>query len=217
MLGHALALGVGAGVLLGQLVAALRQRAQQTVERGVALQGPQVFGVGAGDVDGHVVGVGVDALQASQVVVGGAFHGRGCVFADVQAQQQAGALRAAQGRALHMGDKRVEPLVVKPQPVDQRLALGQAKHARLGVAGLGQRRDRAHFDKAKAHGAQSVNAARVFVQPGGQTHAVGKAQARQRDRVADLGLGVELLQQRALGARHGAQRQVVGGFRVHAE
>ena len=181
------------------------------------MQGAQVFGVGAGDVDGHVVGVGVDAFKASQVVVGGALHGRGRVFADVQAQQQAGALRAAQGRALHMGHKSVQALVVKSQPVDQCLALGQAKHAGLGVAGLGQRCDRAHFDKAKAHGAQAVNATRVFVQPGGQTHAVGKAQARQRDRVAHLGLGVELLQQRALGACHSIQCQVVGGFRVHAE
>ena len=126
-------------------------------------------------------------------------------------------MRAAQGRALHVGHKSVQALVVKPQPVDQRLALGQAKHAGLGVAGLGQRRDRAHFDKAKAHGAQAVNAARVFVQPGGQAHTVGKAQARQSDRVADLGLGVEFLQQRALGARHSIECQVMGGFRVHAE
>ena len=45
--------------------------------------------------------------------------------------------------------------------------------------------DGADFDKAKAHGAQSVDAAGVFVQTCGHTDAVGKGQAGQFNRVVD--------------------------------
>src|SRR5471032_1682339 len=56
-------------VLLCQQLAPLRNRAQQRVQRLVTLQAAQVLGVGAGDVDGDVNGIGVDAGQAGQVVV----------------------------------------------------------------------------------------------------------------------------------------------------
>jgi hypothetical protein len=81
--------------------------------------------------------------------------------------------------------KGIQALVVEAQPVDQRVGLGQAEHAWLGVAGLGPGCDGAHLHKAKAHGAQAVDAARVFVQPGGQAHAVGEAQPGQFDGVID--------------------------------
>ena len=125
-------------MLLRQLFAAFRNGAQQRVQRLVALQAAQVLGVGAGDVDRDVVGVRVNAVQADQVVVGGVFNGRGGVFADVQAQQQGRALALAQGRALHVGNKGIQPVVVEAQAVDQRVGLGQAEHAGLGVAGLGE-------------------------------------------------------------------------------
>ena len=116
-----------------------------------------------------------------------------------------------------MPDKRVQPAVVKSQAIDQGLRLGQPEHAWLGVAALGQRRDRTHFHKAKAHGAQGVDAACVFVQAGGHAHAVGKAQARNLNRVVHLRLGVGPLQRRALGARQQGQGAVVRHLGVHAE
>jgi hypothetical protein len=51
-----------------QNLAALRDGAQQGVQRFVALQRAQVLGVGAGDVDSDIVGMRVDAVQADQVV-----------------------------------------------------------------------------------------------------------------------------------------------------
>ena len=150
--------------------------AKQAVQRLVALQRAQVLRVGRADVHRHIVGMRVHALQAGQVVARGVLDGRAGVLADVQAQQQRLALPAHLG-LLHVGDEGVQPLVVEAQAVDQGARLGQAEHARLGVARLALGRDGAHLDEAKTHGGQAVNAARVLVQAGGQTHAVGKTQA----------------------------------------
>ena len=121
----------------GQRLALVGDRAEQGVERLVALQRAQVGGVGARDVDRHVVGVRIDAVQADQVVVDRALDRRGRVLADVEAQQHRRLGRVApEARALHVGDEGVEPFVVEAEPVDQRVALRQAEHARLRVAGL---------------------------------------------------------------------------------
>ena len=75
-------------MLCCQGFAALGDLVQQRVQRFVALQRAQVFGVGTGDIDGHVVGMGVHAVQAGQVVVHRVVNRRSSVFADVQAQHQ---------------------------------------------------------------------------------------------------------------------------------
>jgi hypothetical protein len=122
-------------VLRRQCLAPLGHRAQQRVERLVALQRAQVLGVGARDVDRHVVGVRVHAVQAGQVVVGRALDRRGGVLADVQPQQHR-PCAGAKARALHVGDEGIQAFVVEAQPVDQRVGLRQAEHARLRVARL---------------------------------------------------------------------------------
>ena len=94
---------------------------------------------------------------------------------------------AAKARPLHVGQKRVQAFVVEAQAVDQGVGLGQAEHARLGVAALGQRRDGADFHKTKAHGGEAVDAAGVFVETGGQADPVGKLDAGHRVRVVDAG------------------------------
>ena len=97
------------------------------------------------------------------------------------------------------------------------MGLGQSKHARLGVAGLAQRRDGTHLDKAKPHRCQAVNAAGVFVQSGGHADAVGKVQACQRDRVVHPALAVSQRQRRALGVCQGCHGEVVSGFGIQAK
>jgi hypothetical protein len=215
--GHAALRAVGAGVLLCQLLAALGNRFQQAVERCVALQRAQVLGVGGADVDGDVVGMRVHAVQAGEVIARGVLDGRGGVLADVQAQQHGVLLLAAELGLLHIVQKGVQPVVVEAQAVDECACLGQAEHAWLGVAGLPFGRDGAHLDKAKAHGTQRVDAARVLVQPGGQAHAVGKAQACQLDGVVYRFVAPGPLQRRALATREHVHGQVVGGFGVQAE
>ena len=86
--------------------------------------------------------------------------GRGRVLADVQAQNSA---RSAVVGLAHVAHEGVQTVVVKAQAVDQRMGAGQAIHAWLGITGLGQRRYRAHLDEAKAHGAECIDAAGVFV------------------------------------------------------
>ena len=119
-------------VALRQRLALVRHRAEQRVQRLVALQRAQVRGVGAGDVDRHVVGMRIHAVQADQVVVHGPLDRRCGVLADVEAQQHrrlAGV--APEARALHVGQEGVQPFVVEAQPVDERVALRQPEHARL--------------------------------------------------------------------------------------
>ena len=202
-------------MFLGQLDAALAQGAEQAVQRFIALQRAQVLRVGAGDVDGDIVGVRVDAGQADQVVVHRPFDRRGGVLADVQPQDAAGATEAA--CALHVGQEGLQPLVVEAQAVDQRAGVGQAEHARLGVAGLAQRGDRADLDEAEAHRAQPVDAAAVLVQPGGQPDAVGKTQSGHGDRIVHPGLRPQALQRPVLEAGDALQGELVGGFGVHPE
>ena len=87
---------------LGQGFAPFGNAAEQRVQRLVTLQGAQVFGVGAGDVDGHVVRMWVNAVQANQVVIDSLSNGRNSVFANVQTQNKRVALWAfpANGRFL---------------------------------------------------------------------------------------------------------------------
>ena len=205
-------------VLRGQGFAAFGNAAQQRVERFVALQRAQVFGVGAGNVDGDVVGMRIHAIKADQVVVHCVFNRRGGIFTNVQAQQQCVfcALLAQPG-LLHVGQKSVQPVIVEAQPVDQRIGFGQAKHARFGVAGLAFGCHGADFDKAESHRRQAIDAAGVLVESGRQAHAVGKLQPGQLDRVADLAAAVCRRQRRALGARQRSHGQLVGGFGVEPE
>ena len=201
-------------MLRDQLLAALLKAAQQVVERFVALQRAQVLRVGAGDVDGDVVGVWVDAGQADQVVIDRVLDRRDGVLADVQAQDAA---VAAKARLLDVGQEAVEAFVVEAQAVDQRARLGQAEHARLWVARLGLGRDGAHLDEAKAHGAQAIDHAPVLVQASGHAHAVGEGDASQRHWVLHAAFGPQAGQRCVLQAGQRTDGQVVRGFRVQVE
>ena len=208
--------GHAAALLRGQLFTALRNGTEQAVQRLVALQGAQVFGVGRADVHRHVVSVRVHTFQTGQVVAGGVFNGGGCVLANVQAQQHGLALRP-HGRLPDVGDEGIEPVVVKAQPVDQALGSRDAEHAGLGVARLALGGDGAHFNKTKAHGSQRINAAGVLVQPRGHAHTVGELQARQCDGVVHQRCRPGQLQRCALAFGKGVHGEVVGLFRVHTK
>ena len=203
-----------AAVLRGELRLAFLHRGQQRVERGVTLQVAQILGVRARDVDGHVVGVRVHAVQAQQIVVDGAFDRRGRVLADVQAEDAAA---GAEFRLLHVGQEGAETFVVETEPVDQRVRFGQAEHARLRIAALSFRRHGADLDETETHRRQAVDAAAVLVQAGGQADAVRELQARHRHRVVHARLLPQALQRRVLQPGQGAERQLVRVFGVEPE
>ena len=71
---------------------------EQRIQFVAALQLAQVLGVGRGDVDGDVAGVGIHLAQADQVIVGGFFDRRVGVLADVDAEDAADISRASRSR-----------------------------------------------------------------------------------------------------------------------
>ena len=158
--------------------------------------------------------MGVDTVQAGQIVVDGILDGRGRVFADVQAQDASG---LAERSLLHIGHEGIQTFVVEAQTVDQGVGFGQAEHAWLGVAGLALGRDGAHLHKAKAHATKGVDASCVFVQSCGQADAVGEFEACQFNGIVHQTVAPGPLGRRALQPGKGVQGDLVGGFGIKAE
>ena len=123
--------------------------------------------LGLRDVDGHVVGVWIDAVEPEQVVVHRARDRRGRVLADVQPDDAAG--RAEAVRAPHVAPRTPpRPSLLKPRRLISASAGCQPEDARLRIAGLRQRRHGADLDEAETHRAQAVDAAPVLIQARGQ-------------------------------------------------
>ena len=205
-------------LLVRQPLTPLGNGSQQSIQCFVALQSPQVLRVGRADIDGHVIGMRVYAIQARKIVAGGIFDGRAGVFANVQPQQHGCcAMLLAELSPLHVVDECIKALIVEPQAVDQCTGLGQSEHARLGVAWLGLGGDGTHLHKAKAHGAQGVDAPGIFIQPGSHSHPIRKTQTGQFHRVVHTRLAPGPLQRGSLPLGQHVHGQVVRGLRVHAK
>src|SRR3546814_2109692 len=82
-------------VCSSDLLLLVAQGADQPAQRLLFLQFAQAGGVGRGNVDGDVVGRGIDVFEAEQVVGRGQLVGRVLVLADVDAQQTVAAARPA--------------------------------------------------------------------------------------------------------------------------
>jgi len=99
--------------------------------------------------------------------------------------------RSAAGESIGVGESRqnaavalvqvVDAQVVKTHAINNGVGRRQAEQARLGVARLGARRDRADFDETEAQRGQRGDAGAVLVQTGGQTDRVAEGQAPERD------------------------------------
>ena len=156
----------------------------------------QILGVGRGDIDGDIAGVSIDLAQADQVVARRLLDRGVEILADVDAED------AFEFCALYVFDERIHAEVVEAHAVDDGLCLGQAEHARLGVARLRPRRDSADLDEAETQRRQRIYVCAILVQPGGQSERIGKGQPHHRAR---CNCGV-------LGAQ---QAKIVRGLTAH--
>ena len=88
--------------------------------------------------------------------------------------------------------------------------LRHAEQARLRIAALRARRDRADFDEAETQSRQAVDIFAVFVQTRRQTHGIRQVQPHQR---GGRRARIHVRQQAdAFGADQAFQRQAVCGF-----
>jgi hypothetical protein len=156
---------------LRQLAVAALERAEQRAEQVRALQLAQTRRVGRADVDGHVVGVRPDRLEAGEVVGGRLFDGHGAALADVDAEHAVGS------RVCEPAREGSGAFVVEPLPVDERAVERQAEESGARVAGLRQIRHRAHLDEAEAERGKLRRHAPVLIEARRDADRVGKTQA----------------------------------------
>ena len=156
----------------------------------------------------------VDAFQADQVVVDRVFNGSDGIFANVQTQN---ATTLTELGLFDVGQECIQTFVVETQTVDQGIGLGQAEHARFGIAGLCLGGDRADFHKTKAHGAQAIDAAAVLVQTCRHADAVGELDTRDFDRIAHTLGPPDARQRGVLETSQGTHGQLVRHLWIEIE
>ncbi|MNF30918.1 hypothetical protein D3C84_116680 [compost metagenome] len=194
-----------------QFRAALGQIGQQLLERVTELQAAQARRVRRADVDRHIAGVGVDLVQADQVVVHGTLDRRIEVLADVDAQHA-----LVLGRR-HAGQQVIDAEVVEPHAIDDRLGFRQTEQAWLRVARLRTRRDGADFDKTETQLGETIDGRAVLVQAGGQPHRIREVQAHDIHRRLRRGLAQQAVEPKTPARADQVQGQIVGGFRGEFE
>src|SRR2546421_3246979 len=118
-------------MLRSKFTVALLQRNEQCVERVGALEFAQVWRVGRTDVDGDVVCVRIDKLEARQIIGRGIGDINHAALADVNAEHATGMTSHLQTRR-----KRRRTLVIETLTIDQRAVCGQSKQTRARVARL---------------------------------------------------------------------------------
>ena len=112
-----------------------------------------------------------------------------------------------------------EAVVVEAEPVDQRLGLGQAEHARLRVAGLRPSASRCRPRCSRSRARPGRRSQRPFLSsPAARPMRFGKRSPASVHRVVDARAARRpQMQRRALDARQRAERQVVRRLGVEAE
>mmetsp|Transcript_22683 Transcript_22683/g.37257 ORF Transcript_22683/g.37257 Transcript_22683/m.37257 type:complete len:241 (+) Transcript_22683:2598-3320(+) len=136
-----------------------------------SLQVAQLFGVGAGDVDGRKVDMIAAVFQHAGKVVGFA----AAVLVGTQIEANGHAL----GTAGQPGTDRVHPVIVEPKSVDGGGVLGQPKEPWFGIAGLCKGCGGPHLDPAEPRPAERRDGGGVLVKAGGKANGVGQIQTRQ--------------------------------------
>ena len=154
----------------------LEQRAQDALQPIAGLQFAQALRVGRGDIDCHVVRMGVDLAQAGDVVILRILDGRIKVLAD------ADAANSAVAAAREPGDQVIDSLVIEAHAVDQRIAARNSEHAGLRIARLRTRRHGAQLNVAESQSAERIQVVAVLVEAGRQPQGMRKLQSKAAHR-----------------------------------
>ena len=110
-----------------------------------------------------------------QVIVGRAFNRRIGILANVQPQYTL--LFLIKTRGFDIGHEGIDAAVIEAHAIDDGVCLRQAEHARLWIAGLRARRDRADFKRAKAECSQAIDICAILVEAGSKADRVRKTDA----------------------------------------
>ena len=146
------------------------------------------------------------ALQAEQVVLGGALQRRVLVLADVDAEH-APVIGLAHARA-----EVIDAAVVEAHAVDDRPGLGDAEQPRLRVARLRARRDGADLEETETERGQRVDMVAVLVQPRGQPDRIGELEPHATHRIGRRARGDHPAEMQAVQHVEPAQRHRVRAF-----
>ncbi|MNK96990.1 hypothetical protein D3C87_1173020 [compost metagenome] len=190
-----------------QFRTACGQVGQQLLERIAELQAAQARRVRRADVDRHIAGVGVDLVQADQVIVDRALDRRIEVFANIDTQHA-----LVLGRR-HTGQQVIDAEVVEAHAIDDRLGFRQTEQARLRIARLRTRSDGADFDKTETQLRKAVDGRAILVQASRQTHRVRKVQAHDIHRHFCRRLAQQAVEPQTSARADQVQGQIVGSFR----
>ncbi|MNI50264.1 hypothetical protein D3C73_1049150 [compost metagenome] len=190
-----------------QFRTACGQVGQQLLERIAELQAAQARRVRRADVDRDVAGMGVDLVQADQVIVDRTLDWRIEILADVDAQHA-----LVLGRC-DASQQVIDAEVVEAHAIDDRLGFRQTEQARLRVARLRTWRDGADFDKTETQLGETIDGRAVLVQAGGQPHRIREVQAHDIHRRLRRGLAQQAVEPKTPARADQVQGQIVGGFR----
>ena len=180
---HQQRLGLAGG--RGQAFARGRQRRRQGARSGGRLQIREARRIGRRNVDGDEVRQAVERLETGQVVAFRLGKRRVAVLADVHAHRHSRARRLFVPIASQARRHRGCAGAVEAHAVDQRLVGGEAVQARLRIAALRARRDRAHLHEAETEFRQPADGHGVLVQTRGDAQPVREPHAAEQRRRRD--------------------------------
>ncbi len=190
----------------GEAGARFHHAGKQGGKRRTPLKVAQLFSIGRADIDGGKVDIrAADRQHPGEI-------GRAVRAVLVGARVQAHRHRAGFPGGKAGGDG-LGAVIVEAEAVDHRAILGQAKQARLGVAGLRARRGGAQFQKAETGAHQGGHRHRVLVEPGRKTHRIGQ---RHRPRGSLPRRGEVITPGNRPDRRSGLEGEAMGRLGVHA-
>ncbi len=171
---------LGDELLAGQTCVLLHQRPQQMSQIIRALQFAQAGRVRRADVHRQVIRIRKHATHHGDVVLRGVLEWCFLLLAEAHANAKPPVLqRPRRDQPRHGG---LHTAVGKAHAVDESAIIDQAEHARLFVAGLRPRRQRADLHVPKTQTRQPVRHAHVLVESRRNAEEVWELQAKRSDR-----------------------------------